>query len=161
MISERNGKKLIFLGATAGMLTGILALALFGFFARAQAASSSRSTHRQCSVATLKGMYVSNQSGSQVSVSPQGPYASASSNVVDGRGHAHGIASQSLNGEISSQVPFTATYTLKPDCSGTLTVTISGLTRHFDVFTSPSGSRFTFICTDPGLVGTGVAVRSG
>ncbi len=133
----------------------------FGSPAHAHAASPAQPAEQQCSLATLNGMYVSTQSGSQVTGIPQGPFATAAIYVFDGRGHAHGITSRSVNGKISSHLTFTDTYTLNRNCTGTETVTdATGAVRHYDFYTLPSGSRFTFLRTDPGVVASGVAETS-
>ena len=80
--------------------------------------------------------------------------------MFNSRGHAHGFYSQSANGKISTRVSFTATYTLNPDCTGTHTATdATGTVTRTDQYSLPSGSRVTFLGTDPGAVfsGTGVA----
>jgi hypothetical protein len=42
--------------------------------------------------------------------------------VFHGNGNANGVASFSVNGEITSKEPISATYTVKADCTGTTTV---------------------------------------
>lgn len=155
-------KKKLFLplaAAAAAVLASILAVAQFGSSAPAQAASPPGSA--TCSVATLNGTYVfSGQGEFPATGSTTGTLAVAGIQVFDGRGHAHGFYSQSVNGTISRRVSFTATYTLKPDCTGTHTATdATGTVRHTDQYSLPSGSRVTFVGTDPGVVfsGTGVA----
>jgi hypothetical protein len=144
--------------AAAAVLAGILVGAQFGSPASAQAASRSGST--TCSAATLDGTYVfSGQGGVQVTGSTTS-LAVAGIQVFDGRGHAHGFYSQSLNGQILRRVSFTATYTLNSDCTGTHTATdATGAVYHTDQYSLPSGTRVTFLGTDPGAVfsGTGVA----
>ena len=112
-------------------------------------------------MATLNGTYVfSGQGEVPVTGGTTGPLAVAGIQVFDGRGHAHGFYSQSANGKISRRVSFTATYTLNRDCTGTHTATdATGTVRHTDQYSLPSGSRVTFVGTDPGVVfsGTGVA----
>jgi len=144
--------------AAAVMLAGILAVAQFGSLASAQAASPPGS--ERCSLATLNGAYVWSADGEvQSTGSTKGPFAVAGTQVFDGRGHAHGFYSRSLNGKISSRVSFTATYTLNPDCTGTHMATdITGTVVHNDMYSLPSGSRVTFLQTDPGVVFSGTGV---
>jgi hypothetical protein len=60
--------------------------------------------------------------------------------VFNGRGHGHGFYTQSLGGKISKLVSFTATVTLKPDCTGTHTATdATGTARYTDQYGLPSG----------------------
>src|SRR5512142_1497081 len=161
MIGTRKRKLFLSLAvAAAVVLAGILAVAQFGSSAHAQAVSSPPGSAR-CSVATLDGAYVFSTRGEARSTgSNKGPVAVAGIQVFDGHGHAHGFYSQSMNGKISRHVSFTATYTLNPDCTGTHTGTdVTGVVVHNDMYSLPSGSRVTFLQTDPGVVlsGTGVA----
>jgi hypothetical protein len=154
-------QKLFLSVAGAAMLAGIIAVALFSFSAHARAANSSSSAQQgRCSLATLNGMYTAMQSGFQVSGNSKEPFATAATYVFDGRGHEHGITTRSVNGNISRHLTFTGTYTLSRDCFGTETVTDStGAVRHYDFSTVPSGIRFSFIRTDPGVVGSGFGER--
>jgi hypothetical protein len=112
-------------------------------------------------VATLNGAYVWSAHGEvPVTGRTKSPFAVAGIQVFDGRGHAHGFYSQSMNGKISRHVSFTATYTLNPDCTGTHTGTdVTGVVVHNDMYSLPSGSRVTFLRTDPGFVASGVAEK--
>ncbi|MDQ3825741.1 MAG: hypothetical protein M3325_08340, partial [Actinomycetota bacterium] len=119
--------------AAAVMLAGILAVAQFGSFAPA-AASPPGSV--RCSLATLNGAYVWSADGEvQSTGSTKDPFAVAGIQVFDGRGHAHGFYSRSMNEKISSRVSFTATYTLNPDCTGTHMATdVTGTVVHNDMY---------------------------
>jgi hypothetical protein len=144
--------------AAAVMLAGILAVAQFGSFAPAQAASPPGSV--RCSLATLNGVYVWSAHGEvQSTGSTKGPFAVAGIQVFDGRGHAHGFYSRSMNGKISRRVSFAATYTLNPDCTGThMGTDVTGTVVHNDMYSLPSGSQVTFLQTDPGVVFSGTGV---
>jgi hypothetical protein len=54
-------------------------------------------------------------------------------------------ALRSVNGDVHPHEHFSATYTVKADCTGTVT---SGPTQQ-DVFIAPDGSMFTFVQTKP------------
>ncbi len=59
---------------------------------------------------------------------------------------------------MSRHLSFAGTCTLSPDCAGTETGTDSvGAVSHYGLSTLPSGSRFTFLRTDPWVVGSGIA----
>lgn len=151
----------LFAGAAVA-LAGIIAFAQFGFPASAEAGTkpSSPGRHGLCSLATLKGMYVSQQTGWQISVNPRGPFAFTAIYVFDGHGHAHGMSSRSMDGRIS-HLRFVARYTLKPNCTGTQTLKDNtGAVRHYDIYVLPSGKQFTYLRIDPGIVGSGSAVAS-
>ena len=147
-------------GAVA--LAGVTAFAQFGLPASAQAGTKPLSPvrHGLCSLATLKGVYVSQQTGWQVGVRPRGPFAFAAIYVFDGHGHAHGMSSRSTDGSIS-HLRFVVRYTLKPNCTGTETLKDNtGAVRHYDIYVVPSGKQFTYLRTDPGIVGSGSAAAS-
>jgi FlaG/FlaF family flagellin (archaellin) len=144
--------------AVTVMLAGILAVSQFGSFASAQAESPPGS--ERCSLATLNGVYVWSAHGEvQSTGSTEDSFAVAGIQVFDGRGHAHGFYSRSMSEQISSRVSFTATYTLNPDCTGTHVATdITGTVVHNDMYSLPSGSKVTFLQTDPGAVFSGTGV---
>lgn len=80
--------------------------------------------------------------------------------MFDGLGHAHGITTRSVNGTISGNLTFTGTYALNKNCTGNETMTDStGAVRRYNFAAVPSGSRFTFIRTDPGAVAVGTGER--
>ncbi len=155
-------RSLLWLVLASGAAVAALAVAQFGFFTKAEASPRSHSPKQpHCSLATLHGMYVANQNGSQVTGNTPGPFATAAIYVFDGHGHAQGTTTRSVNGNITSHLDFSDVYTLNADCIGTETVTdTTGAVRHYDLYTVPSGSRFTFIRTDPGIVVSGVAVAN-
>ncbi len=146
--------------AAAVMLADILAVTQFGSSAPAQAVSPRQPAQpATCSRATLNGMYVWSAHGEvPITGSTKGPFAVTGIQTFDGRGHAHGFYSQSMNGKISRRVSFTATYILNPDCTGTYMATdVTGAIRHTDLYSLPSGSQVAFLATDPGVVLSGVA----
>lgn len=143
--------------AAAVILAGILAVTQLRPSAHAQAVSAPRSA--RCSVATLNGTYVWSAHGEvPVPGSTKGLFAVSGIQVFDGHGRGHGFYSQSMNGEISRRVSFTATYTLNPDCTGIYVATDATHTvRHSDIYSLPSGSQVAFLATDPGVALSGVA----
>ena len=105
-----------------------------------------------CTLETLKGTYLFAPQGFQVQDDQSLPIALAGTETYDGEGHVEGQYTQSINGEIS-QVTYSGTYTITPECVSTLTITDStGATSHFDQYVSPDGKEFTFIQTDPGSI---------
>src|SRR6188508_1520939 len=73
-----------------------------------------------CSLATLRGDYLFAQDG----LDNGKPLAASGRETYDGNGHVKGISTVSVNGTITRGA-YTATYTMKPDCSGGLTITDS------------------------------------
>ena len=108
-------------------------------------------TPETCSLATLRGDYIFAQDG----IDNGKPIAASGREIYDGNGHAKGVSTISVNGVIK-RGPYTATYTMKSDCSGTLTITDSEKkVHHYDVFTIPSGDEATWVQTDAWMVSAG------
>lgn len=104
-----------------------------------------------CSLATLRGDYLFAQDG----LDNGKPMAASGRETYDGNGHIKGISTVSANGAILRDA-YAATYTMKPDCSGTLTITDRmKKVHHYDFFTVPSGDEVTWVQTDPGSVSAG------
>ena len=75
----------------------------------------------KCSKATLKGTYLFAFNGVEIKGnSDQRPFAIAGYEVFDGNGKVKGVASSNFNGEVTRKEPFTGTYTVKADCTGTV-----------------------------------------
>lgn len=114
-----------------------------------------------CSNATLQGTYTFSTQGSLVGAhGTLVPFQQTGLEVFDGNGNSHGFIETVtvVNGQtsVSSQVPFTATYTISANC----TVKESGADAdnnvfHFDGFLGPNGNHMTLCLTDPGLVQCG------
>ena len=95
----------------------------------------------KCSEATLHGTY---------------PFALAGFDVFDGNGEVKGVASGNSNGEGFRKEPFTGTYSVKGNCTGTVTFRDGGAATQGDVFIAPDGSMFTFVRTNPEFVSAGI-----
>src|SRR3712207_6457021 len=111
---------------------------------------------KKCSEATLHGTYLFAQNGVEIKGNDQRPFALAGYDVFDGNGEVRGVSSGNFGGEVFRKEPFTGTYTVKADCTGTVTFTGGGAATQGDVFIAPDGSMFAFVRTDP----EGVAARS-
>jgi hypothetical protein len=111
----------------------------------------------RCSLATLRGMYLFAYDGVAIEGQDQVPFAAAGYEVYHGNGKVNGIFSVSENGEITRNARASGRYTVKADCTGT--VTYPDLQEHFDLFIAPDGSMFTFIATDPGVVAAGFELQ--
>ena len=112
----------------------------------------------KCSKATLDGMYLFAFNGVEIQGNDeQVPFAIAGYGVFDGNGKEKGVASSNFNGEVTRNESVSATYTVKADCTGTLTYRDGS---QIDVFIAPDGSMFTFVQTKPSkLVGSGFEPR--
>jgi hypothetical protein len=132
------------------LLGGVVALTTVG----AGYAKDKDTARAKCSEATLNGRYLLAFDGFIVKGDEKVPFAVANFEVFDGNGNAKGVSSFSVNGKITRKEPFSATYTVKANCTGTTTVDANVVT-HYDFFTAPDGSMITFVQTDPGVVAAG------
>jgi hypothetical protein len=115
------------------------------------------SSRAKCSVATLKGTYLFAQNGVEIKGnSEQRPFALAGYDVFDGNGKVRGVSSGNFNGEVFRKDPFTGTYSVKANCTGTVTFRGGGSATQGDVFIAPDGSKFAFVRTDPEFVAAGI-----
>ena len=140
------------------LLVGVVGVLAVGTgFAKDEDAAGAK-----CSEATLDGTYLFAFDGSTTEGKDQVPFAVAGYQVFNGNGKANGVSSFSVNGEIFSKTPFSSTYTVKANCTGTNTVDTNvdgSLVTHYDLFIAPDGSMFTFVQTDPGNVASGFELR--
>ena len=100
----------------------------------------------KCSKATLHGTYLIAQDGVVISGKDQGPFAIAGKDTYNGNGKVKAVVSANFNGDVVRQAVFTGTYTVKANCTGTVTY---GPTEALDVFIAPNGSMFTFVQIKP------------
>jgi hypothetical protein len=96
----------------------------------------------KCSEATLNGTYLFAHDGVKIKGNDQLPFANAGYDVFDGNGKVETVSSGNANGEITRKEPFSGTYTVKADCTGTAY-------GAFDLFIAPDGSMFTFVQIKP------------
>jgi hypothetical protein len=66
--------------------------------------------------------------------------------VYNGNGKVRGVQSGNFGGEVFRKDPFTGTYTVKADCTATVTYAAN---EQFDQFVAPDGSKFTFVQVKP------------
>ena len=94
-----------------------------------------------CSQATLNGAYMSSQTGTLNGL----PLAQVNRIVADGQGVFTGSGTVVVDGVVTVIPLITATYTVNPDCTGTLTSVPAGLSQNFVV--KDDGSQVFFIVT--------------
>jgi hypothetical protein len=117
-------------------------------------AKDENASRAKCSEATLKGTYLFAFNGVEIKGnSDQRPFAIAGYDVFDGNGEVKGVASSNFNGEVSRKDPFTGTYTVKANCTGTVAYRDG---PQIDVFIAPDGSKIAFVRTEPERVGAGI-----
>ena len=116
---------------------------------------------KECSNATLRGTFAFTSTGF-ITAPPAlaGPFALVGAQTFDGNGAFTATATVSQNGNIIP-VSIAGTYTVNPDCTGTLTAQISpvGINTHLFFVIDDNGREFQAIQTDPGVVVTGIARR--
>jgi hypothetical protein len=112
----------------------------------------------KCSEATLDGTYLFAQNGVEIKGNDQRPFAIAGYDVFDGNGKVRGVSSGNFGGEVFRKDPFTGTYTVKANCTGTVTFK-DGAATQGDVFVAPDGSMFAFVRTNPEDVAAGIDPR--
>jgi hypothetical protein len=136
----------------------VLLVGVVGVLAVGAVSAKDENAGAKCSEATLDGRYLFAFDGSITEGNDQVPFAVAGHQVFHGNGKANGVSSFSENGKITRKEPFSVTYTVKADCTGTATLDAIVVT-HYDMFIAPDGSMFTFVQTDPGTVASGIELR--
>jgi hypothetical protein len=148
-------------GLWAGGLALILvvvvgAAALLTSVGAGHAKDEDDSSRAKCSKATLKGTYLFAQNGVEIKGNEQRPFAIAGYDVFDGNGEIKGVSSGNFNGEVFRNDRFTGTYSVKANCTGTVTFRGGGAATQGDMFIAPDGSTFAFVRTDPEFVSAGI-----
>jgi hypothetical protein len=113
--------------------------------------------------ATLKGAYLSSftgTAGGAVFNNSTGPFAAVGRIVYDGLGNLQATFTSSIVGFIVQGDSFVGTYTVNPDCTGSMTFTNPPMeSPAFDIVIRPHGRQVTIIQTNTGTTITGTAVR--
>ena len=134
-------KRIIVLLTVATLVLGVLAVGT-GF------ANDENAAKAKCSEATLDGTYLFAEDGVILTGNDQIPFALAGYEVYNGNGKVRGVQSGNFGGEIDRKAPFTGTYTVKADCTATVTYT-NGEPFRYDLFVAPDGSKFTLVQVKP------------
>jgi hypothetical protein len=113
---------------------------------------------KECSNATLHGSFGYTSTGTLLPsfVPPPfaGPFGEVGRQTFDGKGNTQATATLSSNGNISQGVTIEGTYSVKTDCTGSMTLNIAslGATVHADFVINDDGAEIRAIGTDSGLV---------
>ena|SRR5437762_3072995 len=156
----------------AGALAGLLVVSTVAFPAAASAAdgtdfsrsfAASNKHPRPCSLATLKGRYLFADKGTLLSpafgVNTPTLAADAGFEVFNGDGTGQDTVTLRVADKIVfHNIVVDTTYTVNPNCTGTITVTIKGGPT-FDIFIAPDGEMFSSIATDPGNYPSRIELR--
>jgi hypothetical protein len=144
----------------AALLVVLGVAGLVGFLAVGRGlAEDENASGAKCSEATLKGTYLFAQNGVEIKGNEQRPFAIAGYDVFDGQGKVRGVSSGNFGGEVFRKDPFTGTYSVKANCTGTVTFRGGGSATQGDVFIAPDGSKFAFVRTNPEDVAAGIDSR--
>ena len=151
----------------AGLVAAVAGSLMLMSAGQAQSEAAPPEPQRQvkCSEATLTGAYAVRGDGYLQGPSGDAllPWAIVSLMRLDGAGGLSNKVSASFNGRIQ-QNTVVGSYTVSPDCTGTITVVLPGppFQLHFDLVVADargSGDEFYFISTDAGTAITHTARR--
>ena len=111
-----------------------------------------------CSNATLEGRFLFAEAGFEPKEDKLVPFA-ITGYLDNANGTADGVATYIANGELTPPEPFSGTYTVNADCTGTSIFTDG---TQFNLVTIPDGRMHTYVQTKPsGVVASGIALRVG
>jgi hypothetical protein len=134
----------------------VLLVGVVGVLAVGTGFAKDEDAEAKCSEATLEGTYLFANDGVEIRGNNQLPFAVAGREVRDGKGNVKGVASSNFNGEVFRNEPFSGTYTVNADCTGTNTFPDG---THYDMFIAPDGSMFTVVQSDPDFVASWTTQR--
>jgi hypothetical protein len=137
---------------------GIGALVSAGLFA---AGAHAGENEGKCTLATVKGLYMFAQSGYTTVSGSLVPEGVTGKDIFDGKGKFESLATISIGGDIIPGDAAPGTYTVNPDCTGTVTVQMKPPVPdvHLDIFVAPDGDKLFTIQTDSGNVLAGTEQR--
>lgn len=142
-----------------GASTLIVALIAVCVVAGVVGAAAQTDAEQRCTAATLKGQYIFTGRGNLASGDPRVEHMHYGVFVFDGAGNLSGMQTSSRGGEVRRREAIKGTYTLSPDCTGTMSFDDRfrvGGEVHWDLFVTRDGRKGNMIRTDPGAM----AVRS-
>lgn len=109
--------------------------------------------HAECSPSTLQGQYIFVGRGFIEPLAPNVPRVHSGIYLFDGAGKVSGKETSSRGGRVSEDQALHGTYSLKADCTGTMTFASlfdPKLETHWDIFVTADGRRANMIRTDAG-----------
>ncbi len=123
--------------------------------------STAKADDKGCSNATVQGTFAYTSTG-YITAPPAyaGPFAEVGTQTFDGKGGTTAAVMSSQNGNILP-LTVTGTYTVNPDCTGTMTLQVSPIAVTVDVsfVIDDAGNGFQAIETDAGFVITRIGRR--
>ncbi len=151
-------RKGLWAGGVALILLVVVGAAALTAVGAGYAKDEDAASRAKCSEATLEGTYLFAQHGVEIKGNDQRPFAIAGYDVFDGNGEVKGLASGNFNGETFRNDRFSGTYTVKANCTGTVTFK-DGAATQGDMFIAPDGRKFAFVRTNPEFVSSGMDPR--
>ncbi len=151
-------RKGLWAGGVALILLVIVGAATLTTVGAGYAKDEDAASRAKCSEATLEGTYLFAQNGVEIKGNDLRPFAIAGYDVFDGNGEVKGRASGNFNGETFRNDRFSGTYTVKANCTGTVTFK-DGAATQGDMFIAPDGRKFAFVRTTSEDVGAGMDPR--
>jgi hypothetical protein len=151
-------------GLLAAVGAGVILIAGFGVVDQGIAAGRKHSP--TCSLATLNGRYMFADAGTILphafGVKVPTLAADAGFETFNGDGTGMDTVTLRVDGVIQFHDGAASTkYTLEPDCTGTIAVTVNGNPGPtFDIFVSPDGKAFSSIATDRGNYPSRIELRA-
>lgn len=132
-------------------MTKLLAAYALAAMTFAVAPQGLKAADAQCPLqnATKHGTYMMSGTGTIVGV---GPISIVGETTYDGEGNTSTTYTASVNGTIYKGLTVSGTYTVNPDCTGSVSETNG---QHFDFAVSPDGNTSMWLETDTGTVVTG------
>ncbi len=114
-----------------------------------------------CSSATLKGTYAYSGTGvTKETGSPGVVYVQAGMESYDGKGHVVGYGSDKTSAmDDASNARYEATYTVNPDCTGTLTYEEEGVLFEENLYVNPDGAALRYLSRTQGQFWAGEEQR--
>ena len=103
----------------------------------------------RCTAASLKGNYGFTASGYFPNGAANAPIAAAGVTTLDGEGNVTATVTASFGGDIQT-FPYTGTYSVNPDCTGSVTATPGSGLANFSIVVLRGGAEILGIEIDPG-----------
>ena len=137
-------------------IVGRIAIAVF-LLATVSTQSFAQVPSTACSTSRLRGTYTFKMEGFNPGTTA---FAAVGLQTFDGHGGFSTVNTISVGGSIGAGYSFTGTYTVNPDCSGTMTANFGGGVTSTGYFVATqTGKQLYTIITDPGAVVTGVFTK--
>jgi hypothetical protein len=103
----------------------------------------------RCTTASLKGNYGFTASGYFPNGAGNAPIVATGVTTLDGEGNVTATVTASFNGDVQT-FPYTGTYSVNPDCTGSVTATPGSGLANFSIVVVRGGAEILGMDSDPG-----------